>query len=174
MVLESTAGEARLRGRVAESSRVYEQGFVAGAIGAATIAAWFLLIDAFAGRPMFTPSILGTALFKGAAAVSPPENVAVSFEMVAAFTWVHLLVFALIGVAASLLLEMAERDHNIGFGIVLLLVVFEFGFVGASAVFAEPVLQALTLPRILIGNLLAAAAMAYYFWRRHPNLVIEP
>jgi len=174
MVLETTAGEARLRGRVAESSRVYEQGFAAGAIGAATIAAWFLLVDVIAGRAFFTPSILGTAIFKGVSAVAEPAAVPVAFDMVAAFTWIHLLVFALVGVAASLLLDMAERQRDIGFGIVLLLVVFELGFIVATALFAVPVLQALTLTRVLIGNLLAAAAMAAYFWRRHPNLVIEP
>jgi len=36
------------------------------------------------------------------------------------------------------------------------------------------VLHALTWPAILIGNLMAAAVMATYFWRRRPNLTIEP
>ena len=75
---------------------------------------------------------------------------------------------------ASRLLALAERNLNLGFGILLLFVIFEFGFVGAAFIFAEPVLHALTWPAILIGNLLAAAAMAGYFWRRHPNLTIEP
>jgi hypothetical protein len=36
------------------------------------------------------------------------------------------------------------------------------------------VLQAISWPSILIGNLLAAAAMGLVFWRRHPRLVIRP
>ena len=37
-----------------------------------------------------------------------------------------------------------------------------------------PLLHALRWPEILAGNTLAAAAMAVYLWRRHPNLRIEP
>jgi len=36
------------------------------------------------------------------------------------------------------------------------------------------VLRALTWPEVLVGNLLAAAAMAAVFWRRHPRLAIRP
>jgi hypothetical protein len=36
------------------------------------------------------------------------------------------------------------------------------------------VLRALAWPAVLLGNLLAAAAMVGYFWRRHPNLTIRP
>ncbi len=52
--------------------------------------------------------------------------------------------------------------------------VLRFGFVGASFVFAEPILHALTWPVILLGNLIAAAAMAGYLWYRHPLLTIRP
>jgi hypothetical protein len=57
---------------------------------------------------------------------------------------------------------------------VLLFVIFEFGFVAVTMVLAEDVLQALAWPAVLVGNLLAAAVMGTYFWRRHPNLHIEP
>jgi hypothetical protein len=53
-------------------------------------------------------------------------------------------------------------------------VVFEFGFMGATTVFARPVLQTLAWPTVMIGNLLAAIAMGLYFWRRHPHIVIRP
>jgi hypothetical protein len=36
------------------------------------------------------------------------------------------------------------------------------------------VLASLSWPAILVGNLLAAAAMAVYFRRHHPNLLINP
>ena len=175
MVAETFASGSVLHsGESTDRAAVYEQGLVAGALGATTIALWFLVVDVFDGRPLFTPSILGTALFQGRAAVAVPEHVPVSFEMVVVFTWVHVLVFMLIGLAASLLLDLAERNRNLGFGVVLLFVVFEFGFVAVSTLFAESLLQALTLPQVLLGNLLAAAVMGLYFWRRHPSLVIEP
>ena len=175
MAVDTFAGGSVLRsGESTDRAAAYEQGIVAGVLGASAIALWFLAVDLLNGRPLFTPSILGTALYQGVAAVAAPERVPVSFEMVVVFTWIHLLVFVIIGLAASLLLQLAERDHNLGFGIVLLFVVFEFGFVAVSTVFAQPILEALTLTKVLFGNLLAAGVMAAYFWRRHPGLIIEP
>jgi hypothetical protein len=153
---------------------MYEEGFVAGLLGAATIAVWFLILDAIQGRPLYTPTVLGTALFRGSAHVVSSERLPISFEMVVWFTWVHVLVFVVIGGVAAWLVRLAERDPNYGFGILLFFAVFEFGFIGVSLIFAEEVLQALAWPAILVGNLLAAAAMAWYFWRRHPQLTIWP
>jgi hypothetical protein len=155
-------------------SRTYQQGIVAGVIGAATIAIWFFVVDIFKGRPFYTPSILGTVLFRHGGGLDHPEMVPVSFEMVLLYTWVHAMAFCVVGGMAAKLLELAEYNLNLGFGILLLFVIFEFGFVGAAFVFAEPVLEALAWPAVLIGNLLAAMGMATYFWRQHPNLKIEP
>jgi hypothetical protein len=153
---------------------IYAEGLVAGLLGAATIAVWFLVLDSLAGRPFRTPTILGTAIFRGGQGLSSAEGVPVSVEMVLLYTWVHALVFWVIAGVAARLLAIAERQPNAGFGILLLFVVFEFGFVAAALLFAEPVLHALTWPAILGGNLLAALVMGAYFWRRHPNLQIFP
>jgi hypothetical protein len=158
----------------ARTSSLYEEGIVAGLLGAATIAVWFLILDTIQGRPLYTPTVLGTALFRSGVGLTAPENLVASFELVIWFTWVHVLVFVVLGSAAAWLLGLAERDPNFGFGILLFLVVFMFGFIGVSLVFAEEVLHALAWPAILIGNLLAAGAMAWYFWRRHPQLTIWP
>lgn len=158
-----------------EISDSYKQGLEAGILGAVTIAVWFFLVDFVSGRTLFyTPNVLGTAIFRGGAGLDRPEALAVSFEVVLVYTWVHGLVFCAVGGIAAKLLELAEQDVNVGFGIVLLFVIFEFGFVGAALVFAEPVLRALTWSSVLIGNLLAAAVMAGYFWRHHANLEISP
>jgi hypothetical protein len=157
-----------------DTSKIYEEGIVAGLIGAATIAIWFLILDTVAGRPLYTPTVLGTALFRGGSGLTAPESLRPSFELVLWFSWVHVLVFVVIGGAAAGLLRLAERDPNFGFGILFFLVVFMFGFIGGSLVFAEEVFHALAWPTILIGNLLAAGAMAWYFWRRHPHLTIWP
>jgi hypothetical protein len=153
---------------------IYEEGLVAGLLGAATIAAWFLALDVLAGRPFRTPTILGTAIFRGGQGLASPESIPVSFEMVLLYTWVHALVFLVIGGVAARLLAVAERQPNAGFGILLLFVVFEFGFLVLTLLFAEPVLRVLTWPAVLVGNLLAALAMSVYFWRRHPDLRIFP
>ena len=159
-------GEAR----ITEVSRLYRQGIVAGLLGASTIAIWFLIVDLFYGRPFYTPSMLGAALFRAGTGLASPA----SFELVLMFTWVHGLVFMIIGAAASRLLGLAEHNANIGFGILLFFVIFMYGFIVFGMIFAEPLVQALSWTAILIGNLLAATAMGLYFWRCHPHLKILP
>jgi len=159
-------------------SRVYTEGIIAGLLGAAAIAVWFLIVDTINGRPLYTPSVLGTALsnllFPGRAGPDNPAAPSISVEMVFLFTWVHGLVFAAIGGIAARLLAFAEHTANVAFGVVLLFVIFEFGFIAASTIAAEQVVSSIAWPAVLVGNMLAAGAMGAYFWRRHPNLRIEP
>jgi uncharacterized membrane protein HdeD (DUF308 family) len=150
------------------------EGIVAGLIGAATIAVWFLLLDALNGRPLHTPTVLGTALFRHGTGLDAPDRLSTSAEMVLMYTWVHALVFCVIGVVASKLIVLVERNPEIGFGSFLFFCFFQFGFIIAAFIFAEPVLYILAWPNILGANLLAAGTMAAYFWRRHPKLVIQP
>ena len=152
----------------------FTQGIRAGLAGAFTIAIWFALVDVLRGQPLHTPTVLGVALFKGPSALADPANLAPSFEMVVGFTWVHMLLFLIVGMAAGRLMELAEHDSHVGFGIVLLCCIFEAAFIVACTLFAEPVLAELTMPAILVGNLLAAAAMGLVFWRGHRAMTIEP
>ena len=117
--------------------------------------------------------MLGSAIFRRAA-LATPETLSVSLEMVGMFTWIHVLIFAALGGVASRLLAMVERNPSWGFGLLLFFVVFEFGFVAAAALLASPILRVIPWPSVLGANLLAAAAMSAYFWRRHPHLVVSP
>jgi hypothetical protein len=174
IVVPRTTGSVGSRGDTSDLSAVYLEGIVAGAIGAAAIAIWFLILDAIEGRPLYTPTVLGTALFRRGEGLGSPEHLPISVEMVVMYTWVHGLVFAVIGGLASRLLHLAERNSNLGFGILLFFVVFEFGFLAVATLVEGRLLEALSWPAILLGNLFAAAAMAGYFWRRHPHLTIRP
>ncbi len=160
--------------KVTEDSRVYSEGIIAGLVGAATVALWFFVVDSINGRPFHTPMVLGSTIFGRTASVATTGGLPISFEIVFMYTWVHALVFCAIGGIVSKLIDLAENDANLGFGVLLLFVVFEFGFVAAALLFAEPVLHTLAWPAVLVGNLLAAGAMAGYFWRRHPRMVIKP
>lgn len=151
----------------------YTEGLVAGVVGAATIAAWFLVLDTLSGRPFYTPTVLGTALFRRGA-LPDLTTLAPSIEMVAMFTWVHVLVFAALGVVAARLIRVSERNPSYGFGLVLMFVVSSAVFFVAALIFSAPVLRVVTWPAVLAGNLLAAAAMAAYFWRRHLRLAVLP
>jgi hypothetical protein len=153
---------------------VHVEGILGGLFAAATIAGWFFLVDLVHGRPLYTPTVLGTALFGGGARLEAPETLAVSGEMVFLFTWVHGLVFAILGGVVARMIALMERDPHLGFGILLLFVYLEGAFVVASFLFAETVLHALAWTEVLVGNLLAATAMVLYFRRRHPNLRVRP
>lgn len=156
-----------------DSTRVYQDGIVAGILAAVAVALWFLIFDTIRGRPLYTPSVLGTALFSRGAFGSI-ESTPVSTDMVVMFTWVHGLVFAALGGVAAKLLAVAERAPQLGFGIILLFVIFEAFFTTAAYLIAAPVLQALTWPAVVIANLLAAGVMAAYLWWRHRGLRVDP
>ncbi len=153
---------------------VYAEGVLVGLAGAAAIALWFFVIDVLQGRPLYTPTVLGTALFRGGRGLEDPAHLAVSLEMVISFTWVHALVFLILGMGTARLVASVERNPSLGFGVVLLFVVLQYGFLQVSMVVAEPVLHALAWPAVLGGNLLAAAAMVAVIRWRHPTLAIEP
>ena len=169
----TTSAPARPAER-SEISRVYTEGITAGILGAATVAIWFFVLDVFSGHPFYTPNVLGNALFHRGVDTEELQKLPVSIEMVLTYTWVHFLAFCILGGVASKLLDLAERNVNVGFGILLGFIIFEFGFVFVALIFAEPILHALAWPAVLIGNFLAAGAMGLYFWRHHPNLSVEP
>ena len=170
----SVAGTPVTRRVRADAQTVYTDGIWAGVAAAVTLAVWFLVVDSINGRPLYTPTVLGTALFCRGEGLTTPEVLPTSFEMILGFTWVHVLVFLLIGAGASRLLAVAERNPHVGFGVVLLFVLFEGGYLGAVMLFAQPLLHALAWSTVVAGNLLAAIAMAGVLWRRHLSLRIRP
>jgi hypothetical protein len=175
MATPTTASTApELTTATVDSTRIYKEGIVAGVLGALAVALWFLVLDTLHGRPFYTPTVLGTALFGRGVWPATLEALTPSFEMVAMFTWVHVLAFAVLGVVVSRLIVKVERNPSLGFGFVLLFVILEAGFTVAVMIVAEPVLRTLTWAAIMVANLLAAAAMAGYFWLRHPTLRMSP
>ena len=157
-----------------DTTLIYKEGIIAGVLGALAVALWFLAVDVIHGRPFYTPTVLGTALFGRGVWPSTLETIAPSFEMVAMFSWVHLLAFAVLGVIVAQLIAKIETNPSLGSGFVLLFVILEACFTVAVMIVAEPVLRTLTWAAIMIANLLAAAAMAGYFWFRHPSLRMSP
>ena len=151
----------------------WREAAVAGAVGAATIAVWFLALDVLRGRPLYTPTVLGTALVRGPGLASP-ETLPISVGMVLLFTFVHGVVFVALGGVACGLIRLAEKNANYGFGLILFFVFLLCGFLFVAMLFAEDVLRALAWPAILVGNLLAVAAMALYLRPRHPGVLMLP
>jgi len=149
-------------------------GIIAGLVGASTIALWFLALDVVRGRPLYTPTLLGTALLRGPAAVASAKNLPISLPVVLFFTLVHGIAFIGIGLAGQRLLQLAEKNANYGFGVILLSVIFLSGFLFVSLIFAAEILHALSWPAVLAGNLIALGAMSVYFRRHHPAFKMLP
>jgi len=150
---------------------VFLDGLIAGIIGAAIIAIWFLFLDAVIRLPFYTPTVLGEGLFLRAQDLALTEGEQVSLKLTLMYTAVHGLVFIVLGVIVACFLLLTRKKLNLGLWILLIFVILEFGFVGTASVFAEPVLHELAWPVVLIGNFLSAAGMACYFRLRQPNLI---
>ena len=88
--------------------------------------------------------------------------------MVLLYTLVHGLAFCLVGYVAARLFAVAERHPTYIFGLLLFFIFFFCGFVSVTLLAEPDVLDVVTIPAALAGNLLAALVMGRYLWRRHP------
>jgi len=161
VVPRSTAAE--------DSASVYRHGAVTGLIGAAIVALWFLFLDFSRGQLLYTPTVLGTILFRGGQGLAAPGVLAPSLTMTLMFTLVHGAVFIVIGIAAARLLDMFEHRPNLLLAVVLLFVILGLGFLAFAMSFAAYGVEVMSWFDILFGNLLAAAAMAAHLWRARPH-----
>lgn len=139
---------------------VLREGIVAGLIGAAVVALWFLAIDAIQGEPLRTPRLLGAALLRQTAAT----------PAVLGYTVVHGLAFIAFGIVGALLIAGAERQPLFIFALVIFFTAFEVFFFGAIVILAKWVLDELAGWTVFVGNLLAAAGMLGYFFAGHRGL----
>lgn len=141
---------------------VLKEGLILGLIGAGAVAAWFLLVDVIAGRPFFTPAVLGSFVFFG---LRDPAAVTIGAQSVLAYTVLHLIAFLVVGVVVAAMLAEARKEPNVLWLFAEFFIVFEFGFYAAVALVFTPLLAELAWINIAVGNLLAAAGMGFYVWR---------
>jgi putative oxidoreductase len=148
-----------------------KEGVIAGLIGAAVIAVWFGILDTVAGHPFFTPATLGRGLISVFGAIEPDQGMP---TFVLTYTVFHFAAFMIVGLVASLIVHLARQEPSILLGFAILFAATEVGIYGLVAFLGEysPLGRMAWLP-IMVGNILAAAAMGYYFWRRHGELAHE-
>jgi len=147
--------------------RILREGFVAGLIGAAAVAVWFFLVDLIGGDPFYTPSMLGSAVFWG---LRDPGLVEINFPTVIAYTMLHTVLFALVGMIAAALATVVQKFPSTLFLIVVFFAIFEVGFYIVVATMAAPLLGRLAWSKVAVGNLIAALGMGYYLWSVHPEI----
>lgn len=150
-----------------ERTSVLREGIVAGCIGAAVVAVWFLAFDLARGKPFLTPALLGNVVFYG---VNNPTGLAISAGPVLGYTLIHGLAFIAFGVIAASLVAASEREPALLIAVVILFACFEAFFIGLEGALGQSIVGALVLWSVLIGNFLAAVAMLAYFLTRHRTL----
>jgi putative oxidoreductase len=143
-------------------------GIIAGLIGAVAIAVWFFVIDLVAGRPLFTPATLGHGLL---AVLGPDDITDSTLSFVLVYTVFHFAAFMIVGLLASLIVFLARQEPSILLGFVVLFVATEVGFYGLVGLLHQAsTLGSLAWYQVMLGNLIAASAMGFYFWRTHREL----
>ena len=149
-----------------EHSTVRE-GLVAGLLGATIVAAWFFVFDVAAGQPFRTPNVLGKMVFRGD--LDPGVRQVVP-GIVAGYTVLHLLMFALVGMGLTLLAHLAARNLALRMGVWMGLVVAFCLFAGLIYMATTATAERVPLWSVVGGTLAGVAAMGGYLWRRHPRL----
>ena len=156
---------ASTRGFSKNTADLIYDAFYSGAIGGSVVALFFLVVDVLGGRPLFTPSLMGSVLFGGADAASVTD---VRLDMVGYYSIVHFAVFGAVGAVVALVVHQVEiRSRHPAEILGVLFVVFEGGFLISATLFMPGVLQQLGAFRVVVANLLAASAIGLFLLAEH-------
>ena len=167
---QSIGREAVTRG----SSRVMPleilgDGTMAGVIGASAIALFFLLVDTVRREALFTPSVMASALLRGA---PPSDTASVDLSMVAAYSIVHGAAFVAVGILAAWATALRRASVATFTLTIAIFGVLELGFLFSCVAIDPGLLEAVGVAPATVGNLLAAVGMAAYL-HRWPHDSIE-
>lgn len=146
---------------------VVSRGVVTGLVGAVVVAVWFFFLDIISGTPLRTPAALASAFLIGA---SGPAGIVVTFGLVAAYSVVHVVAFAIAGVVFVALAEQLERAPAMGLLVLLTAIVLDSLVLATIGVGAQWVLGSIGWWSVVVANLLAVLAMGWQVWRTHPVL----
>ena len=143
------------------------EGLITGLIGAAVVAAWFLVIDLVQGRPLSTPSVLGQVILYRLTTpvITPPDTGAVI-----AYTLLHIGAFVLFGIAVTQLVHFAMSSPLARFGLMIVAVCFEVFFLIMTFAVFKGTSSLFPWWSVLAANTLSLLAMGLYLKRSHPGL----
>jgi hypothetical protein len=156
---------------ISERALICLDGIIAGLIGAAIVAIWFLFMDTVTRLPLYTPTVLGEGLLLGEQGLRSNSGELISLKLTLMYSGVHGLVFMVLGMIAACLLLLSKRKLQLGIVLIALFAVLELGFVATAFIVAKPILDELAWPIVLTGNFLAAAGMACYLSLRRGTSV---
>lgn len=144
------------------------EGVIAGVIGATVIAVWFFFVDLIVNRVFFTPITLGRGMLSVFGPVPAGQS---DIMLVLLYTVFHYAAFVLVGLVAAMIVDVAKREPSILLGFVVLFAAIEVGFYALVGLLQQATpLGNVAWYNVMIGNVLAAAAMGTYLLRAHPAL----
>ena len=147
--------------------RIIVDGVMAGLLGGLVIALWFLVFDAANGHPLQTPALLSAALLH---ARHPVALAGPSWSLVAEYTLAHFAVFALLGAIGALLIDGAKHHPELFGTLLIFTIAFEVFFIALVMLAGPAAAAAMPWWKIIVGNLMATAAMLAFFLWRQPGL----
>jgi hypothetical protein len=155
------------RGLIGRWVDVVREGVLAGFLGGAVVAVWFLIYDSVTLQPLRTPNLLGAAVLQG---LRDPQRLMPALDVVVGYTVVHFAVFCFFGILVAALLLAAEREPRVLLVVFVLFLCFQLFFFGFLQGLDVHLAGALPWWNIAVGNLLASVAMVTYFFLGHRTL----
>lgn len=153
---------------MAIENRTLREGIVGGLLAAASVAVWFLILDVAGGHPFATPLRLGESVasfFGGTGGGS-------ALAYVLGYTLFHVIAFTISGIFVSAIVNRAEAEPSLLFGLLIIFVAFELGWYGLSAILSgEQAYGTIAWYQVMVANLIAATTLGFYMYRRHPALM---
>ncbi len=146
---------------------VIYDGLITGLIGAAAVAVSFLIKDLLAQAPLHTPATLGSALLLGA---SGPDEIQLNVAVIGAYTFLHISVFAGVGMMFAWLAERVEHTPDFWIRGAAVLLLLEGMFLGTVGMMSGWIMQDLGWITVLVSNVVAVLAMGMWMLRSRPEL----
>ena len=142
--------------------------FYGGGIGGSAIGLFFLVLDVLAGRPLYTPTMIGAVLFDRVAASSVET---VRLDIVAFFSIVHFVTFFVLAGALSYVCRRSRLVE--GHTLVITALVFSVltaVILIADWMFMPGVVETLGYGPVLLANALTGLSMAAFMkWSHRPG-----
>jgi hypothetical protein len=168
MMTSKSAAQRLWHSRFEWWTMIVREGVVAGTLGGAIVALWYLLCDTIGGRPFHTPALLGAIFFNG---LRGHDVSVATLAPVLSFTLLHFAAFIAFGLASALVIAAAEREPLLVLGALMVYGCYEVSFLSFVAVLDASAVGAIGLWKIAAANAITLVTVCGYFQYRHPKIL---
>ncbi len=130
-------------------------GVMAGFLAGAVLIVFYFFYDLIRSEPLATPTFMAGALL-GQEGLEPTSL------HIALFTLLHFVAFIVLGVLASVVVELTEAPRTLLFGVAYGLFAYSLVFYATLVMSSARILDAPAWPIVFFGNVVAGAVMLGY------------